>query len=297
MGSQSEPHLCLPWGLFTAGKGNPSEAYFHKGEWEEYPGGENLMSCLHELDQRQCACICGGSGYSSHCPSDSPEVLYTASESDLWSGTIIRKQMQVRRMGHVKCKVPATLKPAAEASFGQGVPEVSVISLEQALAGTTIPGEKLWQAKPRNHIAVEIRTGRGMKQKPHNSKRASFYRIEDGPPSWGSQNPVEGFEGTWRLEFPPLHFHPAFDPSNETELLFFFMFHSILYRQPPCFSKMIWLGQQNCQWGRLDGSFPYSGQKIIRTCTSWVLPFQALCPSRHYRFKVDQRPNVQFFLP
>lgn len=48
-----------------------------------------------------------------------------------------------RRMGHVKCKVPATLKPAAEASFGQGVPEASFISLEQALAGTTIPGEKL----------------------------------------------------------------------------------------------------------------------------------------------------------
>ena len=32
-------------------QGGPREAYFHKGEWDEYPGGENLMSSLHELDQ------------------------------------------------------------------------------------------------------------------------------------------------------------------------------------------------------------------------------------------------------
>lgn len=39
-------------------------------------------------------------------------------------------------MGHATCKVPATLKPAAEASFGQGVFGASFISLEQALVGT-----------------------------------------------------------------------------------------------------------------------------------------------------------------
>lgn len=88
------------------------------------------------LTREQRARSRGGSGYSSHCGSDSPEVLYTAFEPDLGSGAVIRKQIQVRRMGHATCEVPATLKPAAEASFGQGVFEASFISLEQALAGT-----------------------------------------------------------------------------------------------------------------------------------------------------------------
>ena len=143
MGSQSEPHLCLPWGLFTAGKGNPNETYFHKGEWEEYTGGENLMSSLHELNQRQCACIHGGSGYSSHCQSDSPEVLYIASESDLWSGAVIRKQIQVRWMGHVKCKVPATLKPA---SWGIIWSRCAWGQFHQPQAGTSRYHHPWWKA-------------------------------------------------------------------------------------------------------------------------------------------------------
>ena len=53
-------------------------------------------------------------------------------------------------MGQVTCKVPATLKPAAEAPVGQGVFEASFSGLEQALVDTSNPAESFDNHCPEN---------------------------------------------------------------------------------------------------------------------------------------------------
>ena len=292
MGSQSEPQLCLPWGLLTAGKADPVRLIFIRESEKSTPAGKTSWAPYMSLTREQGACSQGGSGCSSHCGSDSPEVPYTASESDLWSGAIIRKQIQVRRMGHATCKVPATLKPAAEASFGQGVFGASFISLEQALVGTF---DKLWKALTSEAQKPYCRRDQDWERneaKATQLQKGMFLEDRRWAAFSGSSEPCGRLWGSLEAGVSP-HSTPTLPWPLQWDWDSVFLCSVAFCTDPPSFSKMIWLGQQKCQWGRLDGSLPYSGQKIIRTWTSWVLPFQALCPDRHYRFKLDQRPGFQ----
>lgn len=61
----------------------------------------------------------------------------------------IQKQVQAGRMGQGKCKVPATLKPVVETPLDK-VCLRPVSSLEQALVGTSSPGESFDKQCPEN---------------------------------------------------------------------------------------------------------------------------------------------------
>lgn len=222
MGSQSEPHLCLPWGLFTAGKGNPSEAYFHKGEWEECPGGENLMSCLHEPTRGNVpASVVGlGTAHTVHQTALRPCTQHLSLTCD--QGLSYESKYKLEEWDMLSVRYP---QPWSQ-QLRHHLVKVCLRSVSSA-------SSKRWQVppslvesfdtpSPETILLLRSRLGEEW-SKSHTTPKGQVFI------GWKMDHLLEVLRTLWKAlrvpggwSFSPLHFHPAFDPSNETELLCFF---------------------------------------------------------------------------